>query len=665
MLTRRRIAHVTVLSTMAAVLALTPSQADTPGGSRLASRSPFTLAYWNSDMGWGSTGAAPSFWTASPVLATSVNSVKKVTAPSYFGSGVFAMEVRDTSARVATTARSKALNAAPGRYYVSNVAVYSASGTAPRFYLEFMNAKGAVLTRYQSTTTPPVPGKGLWMQARGTAPAGTTSVRAYFYSTLGGRTTTYYRAPDISEAVADQTYASSLGTSEVLFIGNERVASTSMTQRVHAGVKYDANHDGLPDPVYAKLAGRPAGNTDPKWYHTAQLMSGSVIRESSTGPFKMWFTGKDLRGGPWSTRYSTSSGGTDWAWAPVIGTNLNVAGVVRNPNTADPSRKYFMLGTYGTLDNTSNPYAVVYRAYYSADGRSWKPLSSAPILPGRDVAYVSYDPVTKRFVASTKQAGGTSDRRFFLSYSTNFLNWTTPRLAIKADGSDPAGSDVYGAPVFRYGEQMVSTPMIWTKGVVKGVNGPITPGLASSTDSVHFGRPTDRSPIIPLGPLNRNDKVNSDDGFITMPSGPVMDAAGNVALVDNKIRVYYGGWNAGHEDRSRWPALFMAEWRKDGFTSMRADGTATLTTKPLSPQGSSLVVNSKLDSGGRLSVEAVNPATGVPYPGFENSASTVVTGDRTAATVTWGGKSLASLAGRPIALNFAMTHGDLYSFRIR
>lgn len=623
---------------------------------------PRSIVFWNADMARGTADAPPESWTATPARATSTASVHRVNGPAYFGTNTKALQIIDAGTRTATVARSAPIDATAGRRYVSNVNVYVGSGKAPTFYLEFLDAEGTVVGRVASTTTPPAAGHGRWMQVKATAPRHTTRLRAVFYSTQAGRTKAYYRTPNITESDPGTTYQESLGAGPVLFIGNERVASTTMTQVVHPGEKYDGNHDGQADPVYdVRFSGRTSTFQQ---YHSAQL-GGTVMYDSQTERYRMWFIGQKHGETLSDTWGNTSADGIAWSWGSKqsTGTSLgaNVAGVVPNRNRSDTARRYLMLAVNGLLYKSPES-AVSYRAYGSADGTTWKPLTSRPVLPGRDVASVTYDPVSRRYLATSKQASGSAGRQFFVSTSSDFIHWTTPRVAFHTDAKDPAGSEVYQAPTFRYGEQTVAMPLIYNPAAG---NGRMAPSLASATDTDHFTRATDRRPVIPLG-RPTSSTVSSDGGFIILPSGPVVDRAGSVTLINGKVRMYYTGWNGGHDGTSpRRPAVFMAQWRQDGFTSMHATGTKTLTTKSLRPTGRNLNVNARLAATGRLSVAVLDPRTGRPYPGFADEQSTVVTGDHTAATVTWGGHDLSALAGEPVALRFTMTDGDLYSFRIR
>lgn len=107
-------------------------------------------------------------------------------------------------------------------------------------------------------------------------------------------------------------------------------------------------------------------------------------------------------------------------------------------------------------------------------------------------------------------------------------------------------------------------------------------------------------------------------------------------------------------------------YRVDGFVSVQA-GTAggELFTRPLTFTGGELILNFATRDGGSVRVELQN-ADGQPLPGFALTDCRPLTGDELAGPVTWtaGGK-LASLAGRPVRLRFALRNADVYSLRFR
>ncbi|HYN96064.1 MAG TPA: hypothetical protein VES42_19640 [Pilimelia sp.] len=620
------------------------------------------LAVWNHDLELGANGAAPTRWSAAPASPTATLKAVRVDAPApmprYTGERTVnhAIWLSDRSGSGAVAARAAAVPAAAGRTYWAQAQVYVGAGTTARLNLEFLDAAGrrlpGGLVEQGNLRLLPKAGELTWVRSTGVAPAGTTAIRALIVSAMAAVGSSYWDQLFLAEVAAPPAYAPALGTGAVLFVGDHRVGQLSgLTRVVQPGRKYRANGDPrAATPVYDSVCCHRGGQPP----HSAQLF-GTVLHED--GVYKMWYTAK--ASGPWSARYAESADGRSFPAGAQVLADVWVAGVVRNPKTTDPSRRYLMLGVKGAMAPATTtpmpPVDVTYRAYASPDGKAWTPLAAAAVLPMRDVANVSYDPVTARFVATTKQAGGTTDRQAYVSTSADFVHWTAPRQALRVDAADPAGSHVYGAPVFRYGDQLLGLPLIYTQGLVNGVNGPVVPQIAASPDGSWWSRPS-RSPLIPLGAAGE-----LDDGFLMLASAPVVDG--------DRVRLYYSGWDAGHETAGRSSRVFYAEWRRDGFVSLRAGaGGGTLTTKPLRPTGTTVTVNADLTPGtgvaGQLTAEVLDAGTGVVIPGYGTAQSTVVAGDTLAGSLTWAGKNLSALAGRQIRLRFTLTAGDFYSFRV-
>jgi peptidoglycan/xylan/chitin deacetylase (PgdA/CDA1 family) len=106
-------------------------------------------------------------------------------------------------------------------------------------------------------------------------------------------------------------------------------------------------------------------------------------------------------------------------------------------------------------------------------------------------------------------------------------------------------------------------------------------------------------------------------------------------------------------------------YRVDGFVSFRAEGGATLRTKPVVFEGSLLEVNYAASGGDALRAE-LQDANGRPLEGFTLDVCEPVTGDSTGHTIEWKGADLRSLEGRPIRIKFQLNGGgDLFSFQFR
>jgi hypothetical protein len=131
----------------------------------------------------------------------------------------------------------------------------------------------------------------------------------------------------------------------------------------------------------------------------------------------------------------------------------------------------------------------------------------------------------------------------------------------------------------------------------------------------------------------------------------------------------------------------VATLRRDGFTSVESmmDGSpGLLTTRPLifDSAQTHLFVNVVIQPGGFLQVAVLDVETQMPLPDFPLNGSSIAglppnsaievsdkpnspPFDNTSATVAWPTTStptLASVAGRPVRLQFRMNLASLYSF---
>lgn len=614
----------------------------------------FRLAIWNQDLEWGSESAGPSYWSRTPARSTTAAKVEWLTGRTPFAAYGGANTLNhiawlwDDSRSAAVQMRSQPVDAVAGRKYTANAVAARGRGSAATFYLEFYNQSGRRLSLVKQYTAAPTTLARTQVSVTGIAPAGTTSARVLVASSTTTTGSSYWDSVSIDEYRGPEGYSSALANSSALLVPGHRVQSVSaMSQVIVPGTKHETS-SGSPDavPVYD-------GYTKGSPVQAAQLY-GTVLQDG--GIYKMWFQAK-TSSSPWSTWYSESTDGITWARGEEVLRDVNPGGVVRNPDTSDPAKKFLMLSVRGTMQMVPDrkpmpPFDVDYRTWYSADGKDWKPLSNGPALNFRDIGVVTWDAWTRKFIALTKQASGV-DRQLFMSTSSDFVHWSTPRRALRTDSTDPRYTDVYTASIFRSGEELVALPVLYSAGVLQGIDGPLRPYLASSVDGVHFDRPTVREPSIPLGRAG-----SPDAGIITPASSPI--------TLGDTTRLYYGGWTGGHETNPRSPRIFFAEWGRERMAGLRADGTyGSVTTKTLRPSGTQLSVNAHIPEGGRLTATVLDPRTGKVIPGYEAASSSYISGDVYDGSVRWGSRTLAALAGKDLQIRFTATRGSmLYSFKI-
>jgi len=167
--------------------------------------------------------------------------------------------------------------------------------------------------------------------------------------------------------------------------------------------------------------------------------------------------------------------------------------------------------------------------------------------------------------------------------------------------------------------------------------------LAVSRDGVEWSRPS-RGSFMAL---------QDDEYGLYMATGIVRQG--------DELSLYYGVYYNTHGDvLNVSDHISRATIRLDGFVSADAAEEGSLVTVPLAFTGSHL----ELNVVGEEVRAALLDETGQPIPGYGLPECDPISGDHTAATVTWGGKSdLKALAGRLVQLRVELRRAKLYAFQ--
>ena len=177
----------------------------------------------------------------------------------------------------------------------------------------------------------------------------------------------------------------------------------------------------------------------------------------------------------------------------------------------------------------------------------------------------------------------------------------------------------------------------------------VEPIFMISRDGVMFRRYNE--PVVPeTAPADRQGNRSNymTWGMFTLPGKP------------DEISVYATEAYYGHVPTR----VRRFVYRLDGFVSLRA-GTSggDVISKPLTFDGSSLVLNYAVTDGGSVQVE-IQDAKGNPIEGYESANCKPLQGDSVRASVKWkGGKDLSQLAGQPVRLRLIASDADIYSFQ--
>ena len=406
--------------------------------------------------------------------------------------------------------------------------------------------------------------------------------------------------------------------------------------------------------------------------------------DPEAGVFKLWM----ITSGPWSgMTYAESKDGIHWT-KPILRQKEFDGSLENNIMTMDPTLEWpgnaLMIVVYDPDDKDPSRRFKGFAHCYnrepvvSPDGIHWTNLD-VPTIPSKDESNLSYDPLTRIFIATLKE-NGPNGRSHGIWTSKNFENWTRldnifhaddldQKLGlkhIKARFADPMlqqpvadepsryNVDVYNMGVFRYESLYIGTPALFHS-TGPSEDGTNTDGfhlvqLICSRDLQNWKRLGDRQTFI--GP----SKLDSGAYDLTQILGP-----SNAIVRGDELLFYYTGIK--YRSRPANPdidagAICLAVLRRDGFISLDAgEQPGTLSTQPFELSGTKLVVN--LDATeGSLTVEALDDAGSVV------AASAELTGDLPQGEVAWTAGSLAELQGKHVRLRFTLRNGSLYSYWI-
>ena len=305
-----------------------------------------------------------------------------------------------------------------------------------------------------------------------------------------------------------------------------------------------------------------------------------------------------------------------------------------NPNCPEESRYKALAGGRGGLV-----------AIHSPDGIHWSLMTDKPVITkgafdSQNLAF--WDPHAKTYREYHREFRDVRD--IMTGTSSDFLHWTEPKFL---DYGDQPLEHLYTNAIRNYPRAphlLIGFP---TRYLPKEQQ--VEPTFMTSRDGENFHRWYE--PVIPQSAPE--DRAGNRSNYMTwgLLSLPGEEEEYSVYATE----AYY----TGPDSRVR-----RFTFRVDGFTSLFApESGGGLVTKPLSFDGKQLEVNYRAGKGGHVTIE-LQDAAGDPLPGFAADDCTPLTGDETAAVVTWsGGSDVGEVAGEPVRLRFNCTNADVYSFR--
>ncbi len=436
-----------------------------------------------------------------------------------------------------------------------------------------------------------------------------------------------------------------MAQSRVLFITDDHIESTDMTRTWHAFTKHPAN---------------PLVRPDQPWEGRVVYCYGTCMIDA--GEYR-WYYLSVFEPAPGRSRFAvclaTSQDGIIWGkpelgatdFAGSIANNIVmydacIPSVLKFPDEPDPDRRYRML--YWNLAGGPSGYYLA----FSPDGIHWRQHEGNPVWPGAaggttpdgpgDVINTFFDTAAGRFVAFAKVRRAEvfgSGRIIARGESPDGITWSAPEVVLVPDELDPPDTQFYGMAAFPY--ENLYLGLLW---VFHTDADTIDVQLAWSRDGRRWQRSGARNAVIELGP-----EGSWDAGMILTVQSPI--------VLDDEVRVYYSGWEGGHEETERGAAMGLASMRRDGFVSMDAgDEWASLLTTPMT-SGRSLFVNADC-TGGELRAAVVG-AHEEPIRGLSAARCTPVSGDGLRHELRWPGAELP--AGEPVRVRISARRARLFS----
>ena len=257
---------------------------------------------------------------------------------------------------------------------------------------------------------------------------------------------------------------------------------------------------------------------------------------------------------------------------------------------------------------------------------------------------------------------GWGDRRQCLQTATDFKNWSGPQLLLQPDFLDEELIELYGMPVFPYGDGYVGLLWIFhcesaepTRGFNR-FNGPVDCQLAFSHDGIRFARGL-REPFMELG--------DPDDAI----GGAIEPSC--LVETDDEIRIYSSASKVQHgrsSDAQRRGVANVASitlhtLRKDGLTWLETVGDlGRFISKPLVLLSAELNINASAPHGEvrfQLTDMESRPIDGFTF----DDSLPLQADDSTRFDVRWKATPLNQIINKIVRLEVRMRDARLYAIR--
>lgn len=327
---------------------------------------------------------------------------------------------------------------------------------------------------------------------------------------------------------------------------------------------------------------------------------------------------------------------------------------------ADPKHRWHEVAKrVGSKNFINEEFTLV-----SRDGIHWEPRFdlawSLPDWHPEPPIFGFYNKATSRHSMTVRPGWG--DRRQCLQTTDNFSDWSGPQLLLQPDWQDDELIELYGMPVFPYGDGYVG--LLWffhceSSEPTRGFNrftGPLDCQLAFSHDGTLFTRGA-REPLIRLG------EPGEAIGGAIEPSC-LVETEDEIRIYSSASKVHHGrSRDARRQGVKDVASITLHTLRKDGLTFLESTGdSGRFISKPLTLLSPGLSVNASAPFGEvRFQITDIESR---PVEGFTFDDSQALAGDDSMSfDVRWKTARLADLAGRIVRLEVQMTHAHLFAIR--
>ena len=444
-----------------------------------------------------------------------------------------------------------------------------------------------------------------------------------------------------------------------LFIDDYLIAEQTMLNR---SVN---NPDKLPDPI-----AWGGWDKDQVWQPYF-----SVVQDEETGRFRLWYnTPVDtINHSRCRIAYMESEDGINWNRPHQVLEDphyiqFGVSVVDHGKDWPDQEAR-FVLGSYTSYENPG------LRISTSANGTDWSVISEkASFAHNHDINSLHWDPLRERYIAfASHRKVGYEDK------DHPFQNDDRRRIPHQSVGSDLETWEEIkvifepklGVPIEKGETQFYSMGGMIVRGdlligLVKVLRDDLNATQGKSAKELGDMKRKAAGIGYTVLAWSRDGETWHRDHEPFLDRNPVpgtfdhaMAWGDEQLIVGDKTYIYYGGYERGHKVR-RFDErhLGFASIGKDRYVSRDADLIeGRLLTKALNISAESLTVNARIYGTCKVRLVSVNSN---PIPGFD---WVEISGDSVAHEIKWA-KSISSLNGKAVRLEFKLTKAQLFGFDV-